>query len=236
MSDEVYCDGPVSTDKAFRVPRRDVRLISGITGRYTLTKRRLRSGRASAFAYRAVSVSPTELVLAGPVPALVGDKVSCYFQGLGIMSGEVTRSVPNGFAVYVEATDEQRAKYAATITWLKRRQQQAIPDYRSSKRILPRQPRSTLITAEGHKIRCFVIDMSASGAAVSADINPRIGAVLALGTVVGRVVRHLEVGFAIQFREHLAVDDLEWMLIRPGLEEMVDEPAPCTQDTAVKSA
>ena len=224
MSEDECGESQLGNDKAPRFPRRNVRLISGITGRYTLSRRRLLTGRASAFACRAVSISPTELVIAGPVPALIGDKVTCYFQDLGILTGEVTRSVTNGFAMKLDASEEQRDKYAATITWLKRRQQQTVPDYRSSKRVLPRQPRSTLITADGHKIRCFVIDMSSSGAAVSADFNPHLGAALAVGSVVGRVVRHLEVGFAIQFRELQDLKDLEYLLIKPGLEESFERP------------
>jgi hypothetical protein len=51
--------------------------------------------------------------------------------------------------------------------------------------------------------------MSVSGAAVSADIIPEMGMPLAVGTVVGRVVRQFAGGFAIQFIEPLPLDSLE---------------------------
>ena len=42
-------------------------------------------------------------------------------------------------------------------------------------------------------------DASRSGAAVATDQRPPIGALVTLGKVQGRVVRHLEEGFAIEF-------------------------------------
>jgi hypothetical protein len=47
------------------------------------------------------------------------------------------------------------------------------------------------------------LNISASGAAVSAQTLPEIGAALALGRLVGRVVRQFKGGFAIQFTEEV---------------------------------
>ena len=55
--------------------------------------------------------------------------------------------------------------------------------------------------------------MSASGAAVSADIVPKIGTPLAVGKVVGKVIRHLEDGFAVRFNEIQQLDGLERMIV-----------------------
>ena len=41
--------------------------------------------------------------------------------------------------------------------------------------------------------------MSQSGAAVTSDQRPPIGTLVTLGKVQGRIVRHLEEGFAIEF-------------------------------------
>ncbi len=59
---------------------------------------------------------------------------------------------------------------------------------------------------------CFIIDMSPSGVAVSADYTPTIGQPLAIGRAVGRVARHLEVGFAVKFITPLQPDELEGAL------------------------
>lgn len=51
--------------------------------------------------------------------------------------------------------------------------------------------------------------MSRSGAALSADIQPDPGTPLAVGRVVARVVRWLEVGFAVQFLTEQDTEILE---------------------------
>jgi hypothetical protein len=63
-------------------------------------------------------------------------------------------------------------------------------------------------------VPCFVVDISVSGAAVSADIVPRIGTVLAVGKVVGRVVRNIQGGFAVQFVEAQDRQEVEALVIR----------------------
>ena len=57
--------------------------------------------------------------------------------------------------------------------------------------------------------------MSISGVAVSAEVTPELRTPLAVGKVVGRVVRHLPGGFAIEFVQPLELPMLERMLIRP---------------------
>ena len=61
---------------------------------------------------------------------------------------------------------------------------------------------------------CFVIDVSPSGAAISADVDPEIGTRLAVGRAVGHVVRRFNEGFAIQFDRVYEMDYLE-QTIRP---------------------
>ena len=56
---------------------------------------------------------------------------------------------------------------------------------------------------------CLVIDLSVSGAAVSAETVPDIGTVLAVGKIIGRVVRHLQGGFAVHFVECQSPDEVE---------------------------
>ena len=74
-----------------------------------------------------------------------------------------------------------------------------LPDRRRSKRIVPPDTESVLIFADNTRMKCCVIDISATGVAVSADVTPPIGTPLAVGKMVGRVVRHLANGFAVQF-------------------------------------
>jgi hypothetical protein len=69
--------------------------------------------------------------------------------------------------------------------------------------------------ADGSMHGCFVIDMSVSGAAVSAEIYPKLGDVLAVGRIIGRVVRMFREGFAVRFIELQDPAALEHLLLRP---------------------
>ena len=57
--------------------------------------------------------------------------------------------------------------------------------------------------------------MSASGAAVSADVQPELGMPLAIGACVGRVVRHFGEGFAVKFVEIQNEQNLEKLVALP---------------------
>ena len=87
-------------------------------------------------------------------------------------------------------------------------------DGRAQERIVPVNPHSELVFADGHTETCLVIDMSASGVAVSAETQPAIGTPLAVGRTVGRVVRHFREGFAVQFIEVQDRERLESLIIR----------------------
>ena len=69
--------------------------------------------------------------------------------------------------------------------------------------------------ADGSRLGCFVIDMSVTGAAVSADVQPAIGSPLAIGRSVGRVIRHFREGFAVKFIQPVDRDYLDYLIIKP---------------------
>src|SRR5690606_8675216 len=123
----------------------------------------------------------------------------------------------SGFVLDLQLNDSEREKLGAKIDWHKRHVHAQVPDKREHRRILPRDPRSVIVLADGQKVPCFIIDLSRSGAAVSAHFWPEIGMPMALGRLIGRAVRHLEVGFALQFILPQEFEDLEY-LIRPPLE------------------
>ena len=56
-----------------------------------------------------------------------------------------------------------------------------------------------MILPNGINLACRVLDISQSGAAIATDERPEIGTLITIGKTPGRVVRHLEDGFAIEF-------------------------------------
>jgi hypothetical protein len=81
-------------------------------------------------------------------------------------------------------------------------------------RIIPRDPYSTLVLADGTTIDCIVQDVSASGIAVLADVIPELRTPVAVGKIVGRVVRHFHDGFAVEFVQVQEADAVESLIGR----------------------
>ena len=180
----------------------DVRYVGPVPGCFSLSKRRdLAAEGNNVFACRTLSLSPSEIVVTTDVRGEVGEAVTAYFDGFGIIRGTVQRRTVGGFAFDVAANLSGREKLAAKIEWLKLKSVRKQTDSRSHKRFQPRSPRSTITLADGSTEKCFVIDLSAAGAGVCAKSRPEIGTTVVLGRVPGRVVRLLEVGFAVQFHD-----------------------------------
>ena len=192
----------------------DVRFIGPVMGRYTLESR-VRPSGVQIFAVRLQSISPALLVASAPVPGNVGEVVTAHFVPFGNVRGRVARHIDGGFVIDIEGDYARRRKLAARIEWYKKRVFSGVTDKREHKRFMPREPKSAVVLADGTVLPCLVIDLSSSGAAISVDHNPQIGDPLALGTALCRVVRRLDVGFAVQF---LAPID------REGVEEAVRAP------------
>ncbi|MHA6299076.1 PilZ domain-containing protein [Devosia sp. CAU 1758] len=196
----------------------DVRFIGALAGRYALPdRRRTPEDKIPVYACRLCSISTRMLVAVGPVVGKEGEVVSSHFNEFGILRGRITRRLASGFVTDLQLTDTERDKLGAKIDWHKKHVHAQVPDKREHRRILPRDPRSTIVLADGQKVSCFVIDVSRSGAAISAHYWPDLGTPMALGRVVARVVRHLEVGFAVQFIQPQEFDELE-VLIKPPVE------------------
>lgn len=150
-----------------------------------------------------------------PIPGPVGERVIANFHELGKLEGQIIRLNDDGFVMSLVLGADQRERLAAKILWLEMRKHLNLPDDRRHKRFIPKTPHSRVMLADGRVFDCFVIDMSASGVAVSADIEPNIGDVLAIGKVIGRVVRIFGEGFAVRFIELQNPDALEHLVLRP---------------------
>jgi hypothetical protein len=189
--------------------------IRVITGKYNIAGRcDLRTGQRTFYACRVEHLDEMEVVVSVPVTGEIGDPVLIQVEWLGDIQGMISKQVRRGFVVSVAATNSERVKLKAKIDWFHKHRNQQIENKRKHDRFAPEDPHSTLILADGNTMRCFVIDMSSSGAAVSARVFPETGTPLAIGKVVGRVVRHLPSGFAVQFIQELDINVLEELLIK----------------------
>jgi hypothetical protein len=171
-----------------------------VPGNYTLPNWYDPQGKPRTFACRTSRVSPFRMMVDVPVIGKVGDRLTSYFQDFGKFDGSISDTMPGGFLLELELTRAMRVSLATKLTWLEKKQKdQDTHDVRKDARIIPVNPHSTLTLADGTHHDCFIIDMSVSGAAVSAQLQPPIGTPLAIGACVGRVIRALPDGFAVKF-------------------------------------
>src|SRR5579863_5468094 len=182
--------------------RRHQRVKVNLLGRYMLADRR-------EFPCQVVNMSPGGMAVIAPVSGAPSERIIAYVDHLGRLEGHIARVFQNGFAMTISATSRKRDKLAAQLTWLANRQILDLPEDRRHGRIVPRNPVARLILPNGVNLTCRVIDVSQSGAGIASQERPPIGALVTLGKVQGRVVRHLDDGFAVEFTRLQHSDFLE---------------------------
>jgi hypothetical protein len=199
--------------------QRAVNIVVG--GNYELGNWLDAQGKPRSFACRTSRVSPFRMMVAAPVIGRMGDRISTYFGDFGSLEGQISDIIAGESLLELSMTGAMRQKMADKLSWLEKKlKDSSVQDARKQARIIPASPHSALTFADGSIRGCFVIDVSVSGAAVSgaavsADVQPEIGTPLAVGASVGRVVRHLPDGFAVQFVEPQIRADLERRIARP---------------------
>jgi hypothetical protein len=174
--------------------RRHQRVKVNLLGRYMLADRR-------EYPCQVLNMSPGGMALIAPVAGKPGERVIAYVDHLGRLEGTIARMIENGFAMTISATARKRDKLAAQLTWLANRNILNLPEDRRHGRFTPRNPVARLILPNGANVTCRVIDLSASGAAIAIapDLLPAVGSAITIGKATGRVVRHIEDGFAVEF-------------------------------------
>lgn len=165
---------------------------------------------------RVIDMSPGNASLVAERTGQPGERVIAYLDHIGRIEGVVTRTLDNGFAMTVVASERKKDKLAAQLTWLANKHELDLPEDRRHERIAPRNPVGMLRLVDGSEYRCRILDLSLSGAAIETDIKPEKGTQVHLGTMRGRVVRHFEDGIAIEFTTIQNRQALEAEFTLPG--------------------
>src|ERR1700752_1579426 len=154
--------------------RRHQRVKVDLLGRYMLADRR-------EFPCQVINMSPGGMALVAPVAGNPGRALLAYVDHGGRLEGVIARHFENGFAMTIAATPRKRDKLAAQLTWLANRGILGLPEDRRHGRITPRNPMARLILPNGTNIAVRVIDISESGAAISTEHRPDVGAPVTIG-------------------------------------------------------
>ena len=172
--------------------RRHQRVKVNLLGRYMLADYR-------EFPCQVINMSPGGVAMIAPAIGRENERVIAYLDYIGRVEGRIVRSIFGGFAMTVEATPRKRDKLAAQLTWLANRHVLNLPEDRRHDRFVPKNPFQTITTPDRRELRCRIIDLSLSGAALSMIEKPAIGTPVHLGTVRAQTVRHFDDGIAVEF-------------------------------------
>jgi PilZ domain len=197
-----------------------------VRGSYTLPNWYDAQGKLRTFACRTTRVSPFRMIVEVPVVGKIGDRLTSYFREFGKFEGSISDTMGRSFLLELEMARARRAKLSDMLIWLEKKQRDAsIKDARKQVRIVPPDPHSTVTLADGSIHPCFIIDLSASGVAVSAAVQPPVGMPLAIGTCIGRVVRLLPNGFAVKFVEQQNPRDFDRLIVKASQRPAAADPA-----------
>jgi hypothetical protein len=203
----------VSTEKLLK--QRGVSIA--VAGQYTLPNWYDSKGKLRTFACRTNRISPYEMMVDVPVVGRVGDYLTSYFRDFGPLDGRIRDTMRGSFLLELDMGEAMRERLANKLNWLEEKSKDPnIPELRKGgTRVIPAQSQSSVTLADGANHECIIVDMSVSGAAVWAQLQPPIGMPLAIGACIGRVVRHFSSGFAVQFVEKQNQNSLDRLIVRP---------------------
>ena len=174
--------------------RRHQRVKVNLLGRYMLADRR-------EFPCQVVNMSPGGMALIAPVAGNPGERVIAYVDHLGRLEGQ-DRAHAREWLCHDDLGDLAQARQARRPAHLARQPPHPQPAGRPPPRPLrAAQPDRAADPAERHQrhraasstCRCRAPPRDAP------ELRPAIGAAVTIGKTPGRVVRHIEDGFAIEF-------------------------------------
>jgi hypothetical protein len=148
-----------------------------------------------------LDISENGLALISETRAEEGDEIVVYPIGLGRLEGKVVRTFEGGMGVEFMLSESQRdiirqrlKSVLGNIPYMR------LKEKRSSVRIQYTIESYAYIESEEKAIACTIRDMSRSGCRLQSNVKPAVGAEVTIGTLQGLVVRHLDDGFAIEFK------------------------------------
>jgi hypothetical protein len=179
--------------------RRHRRVPLALLGRYMLASRH-------EYPCQSVDMSPGGLALVAPVQGLIGERIVVYLESIGRLEGQIVRHTEHGLALFITATVRKRDKLASQLTWLANRQSLGLPEDRRHERIAPRHTAVRVVVDQRHEFTGRLVDVSLSGAALTTEIRPEMGASVTIGRTPARVVRRFDGGIAVEFLLPLSPD------------------------------
>jgi hypothetical protein len=157
---------------------------------------------------KVVDLSPGGALIVSEIVPTAETPIIVYIDGFGRLEGAVVRpqevvadgtTSPEGsFGVQFHCSPAKRDKIAEQLTLYMNR---GVVDETTVRRHdrEPTQGLTRFTRANGEVLNCEVQDLSLSGVSLKTDVRPPLGEIVLIGQTAGRVVRHHEMGIAIEF-------------------------------------
>jgi hypothetical protein len=144
-----------------------------------------------------IDVSMGGISFAAKTQPPMGTGVIAYVEELGRVEGTVIRGHSVGFAILLALTPYKRERLEEKLSWRLSGATKALETRRFERETADHA--TVLTRSNGTEMPCKVIDMSLGGVSVEAAEFPPIGEEVMVGKMRGRVVRHHDAGFGVQF-------------------------------------
>ena len=179
-------------ERARRYNRKFQRVKLNLTGRFMMPDKK-------EYPCQVTEMSPGDVKLYTPVKAQIGDRIVVYMDIMGRVDGTVSRLFDSGMALTFNLSPLKQDRIADKLTWLANKDSVSSIEDRRHTRQEPEQSQSHITLPDGRSYECQILDISISGAALTAPVCPDINTYVTLGKMQGKVVRHLDNGFAVEF-------------------------------------
>ncbi len=143
-----------------------------------------------------LNISLTGLLLQGPKPGAIGEKVIVYADQLGRVQGEVVRATKGEFAIRLTSTTAALEKLASKLRRLEAKNALVREEERRDE---PRVEPDLVPFGRPEETKYRVLNVSVSGAEIGIDDRPPLGEIIEIGQLRGKVVRHTTSGIAVEF-------------------------------------
>lgn len=157
------------------------------------------SGRQPDFHAVTQDLSRKGIVFRSAVTPPLDQSLTCSVRYIGLIETRVIGTEENRFTVRVRASRQRAAEIAGTMMALAREQGPSLDTPRTHPRISPARKDVLITLVDGRILPGRLINISASGAAVSIDHRLANGTPITIGTTAARVVRTFPDGIGAAF-------------------------------------
>jgi hypothetical protein len=140
------------------------------------------------------------LKFSGSAP--VGTKAVLYVDGFGRIEGMVIRRDRTRLAMEFHCSAMKRSRIVEQLSGFVANGMMARVPLRTMARVTRVPEVQEIVTEEGERASCKVLDIALGGALLKTHIRPDVGGTIYFGETAGRVVRHTDEGIAVEFVRH----------------------------------